>query len=368
MKSEYLSRFKSKFGLRGWPSYDIAKQLKMHNCVEVLDYIKNLAGIPLEQAIWDVEKIRKLVRSTIKRKIFFSLTFAAMWLCLFLATCSLIFILSCILREEACNTQTLKNGRLWLGAASLSAAGLFLLTQNIGRDTRNESFIDYLSPNLTPQQKLNIIEVINELKKKELALYEASNYEVIRNIPAISWRAENWFLLLTENEKDRLAIWLDGQYPLGQLLIKKSSKRGKKSITGSVWDKIELPNMRLLFSSKERLNNYITSMQQGTLNKDQKNWYEGTQVLLENHTVYHKYLDGKLDSKNRDDFYSKFTPIFARQSKKYESQLKTLGLKKMDLSTLGENGTSRFLHGKNENIERWVKNNLPKSINVNLGK
>ena len=84
--------------------------------------------------------------------------------------------------------------------------------------------------------------------------------------------------------------------------------------------------------------------------RNQIHWLNAFQVLLENHNDYKKYLSGSLPAAERTEFFNKFTPIFARASKR--------GVGDVDATKANENGysgTEKFLHGRNQNIENWIK-------------
>ena len=66
--------FNSGFRIENW-SYSDAGELRLTQCVGVVEHLKRRANIPLDQPIWDNAKVAKLVVGTKKRKALYFLLF-----------------------------------------------------------------------------------------------------------------------------------------------------------------------------------------------------------------------------------------------------------------------------------------------------
>lgn len=357
--SSVLQGMKSPYGMKNWGSYPIATDLDFSNCMDLVEHIKEQAGILPEQDIWNHEKTIKLVSSTKWRKFFYFAVWPAIIFFGIAAAIIMVLLLVCIWSGNSCASEpstTLLT--LAFMATSFATVGLLWIKTYLSRDRRQVEIMDYFASDLSVDQKRNIVDIIRKLKEQNHQLYVAGNYDVLRSLPSISWTAENWFLLFSENERHRFAIWLDGSYPVGRLLIR-VSKRGAKK-TGTVWDKVKLPNTKLLFSQKDRIIQAVKNSGELKLNPHQIVWREGLVVLNKNYDEYLNYLEKTLDSAARKAFLSKFTPIFAVLSKNYKHQINTIGKEKLDLHALGASGATKFLRGTNENIDRWIDTIMPR--------
>ena len=357
--SPLLQRIKSPYGMRNWAAFREVSDLNLKECMELIKYLKEQADIPLEQNIWDEEKVLALVALTKRRKLLYFVVWAAIILSGIIAVIVLMLGFACIYSGITCTSNPLmKRINISFLAASLVTIGLLWIKTHLSRDRRQLQIMDYLASDLSTIQKRNLLNVFNELKEENRQLYIAGNYDVLRSVPRISWTAENWFLLFTENERHRFAIWLDGRYPVGRFFVRVTKRAVKK--TGTVWDKVKLPNTKLLFSQKEQLMQAVKDSGELDLNPHQKVWREGLVILAKNYDEYLKYLEKTLDSAERKLFLSKFVPIFAVLSKNYKYQLDAIGKENIDLDELGASGATKFLRGTNENIDKWLETIMPR--------
>ena len=218
MASRFISKFKelkSPYGMKTWSGYTDASPLLLSDCVDLIEHVKELANIPHGQNIWDLEKIAKLVSATRWRKFGYFALIPSIAIFGFLAATLFVLGLFCAWSGEICTSEMpMPRFYLFFIATSFATAGLLLAKNTISRDRRETNIMYYFSPILSMEQKRILVDTITTLRKNNRVLYAAGNYDVLQKIPIISWTAENWFLLLTQNEKDRFAIWLDGAYDL----------------------------------------------------------------------------------------------------------------------------------------------------------
>ena len=112
---------------------------------------------------------------------------------------------------------------------------------------------------------------------------------------------------------------------------------------------------RHIVSDRKRLLKFIKSMENISLNEHQTAWLTGLKILYDNHGTYERYLSKNLGSKELNEFLDKLTPVFGKVSKNFKKEVSSVGIDMIDLNSLGAEGTEKFLHGRNENIDNWIK-------------
>lgn len=384
-KLSFPRRFKSRYGMKSWPKASCAALLKVSDCTEILLYLKRCAGLPETAVVWEKVKVSALVKSTINRKIWFHATTLAL---LFLVGFAVLISLARIISDISIRLELKINEAAFnlLFAALLSAIVLlFWKRRSVGRD-RSVLFRDYFSDGLTDDQKSRLEQAIVLLKENSVQLFEVGNYEKLYPIGSIGWTADNWFLLLTGNEKDRLGIWMDSQHPLGNILVRRdfnkydsrhpqtldhpnaqlneSSNSNPVSQNELFWERIKGPNSQYLFSCQIRLETFINRIDRFSLSHFNLAWLEAITTLQDNYSEYKEYLGGRLDLGQRKDFERIFTPIFTEISDRYKLALQTSAIsntEKLDTYGFGVDNTRKFLTGRNKNIDDWIGRNCPKS-------
>lgn len=341
--------------MRKWSRYQQAEPLTLSDCIEIVEHLKLKANIPIQQDIWDLEKIAQLVAKTKWRKLGF---FSSHAVFIFLAPImGVIFLLGlgCAFSGEACTSKlSMLRFNSILLSGSFVAICVLWFKNAVSRDRQKTNFSEYFSPMLTRDQRENLSKTILELKNNSHTIYEFGNYEVFRKISEISWTAENWFLLLTQNEHDRFAVWLDGAYPKGKLYLE-SHNNPISTNDGRVWSKVKLPHTRHIVSDKRRLSRFIQIVESISLKENHAGWLAGLKLLYDHHDIYKRYLDKKLSSEERNEFLDTITPVFARISRNFKKEVAKSGIDAVDINAFGATGTINFLHGRNENIENWIK-------------
>lgn len=330
--------------MKNWPNCIPAPEVELAVCIKVTNYLKKCAGIHDDQAIWNSIKIKELLKTTRNRKLVF---FCLKGLIVFVVPLTIavyLIGLGCALSGEGCVSEFSKARYFGiLIAFNLLTIALFWAKREISRIKHETNFVDYLSPKLSARQKLLLASKIKGLKTKKSQFFTTDNYENLLNVPSMFLTAENWFLLLTENEKDRFGIWLDREYPKGKIFIEEP----KTTSVHSPWDKLSDNNFRMIVSDEQRLRNFITVKKNEPLVRNQRQWILAFEILLDNHENYQLYLLNKLP--NRDEFFYLFTPIFAKIS---EHPSKSIPDAK--INEIGAKGTEKFLKGRNINIEKWL--------------
>ena len=351
------AKFNSGLWIENW-SYVEASHLRLVECVGVTEELRRRANIDLSQPIWNDSKVSKLVANTKKRKILYSLVFAGFWLSVLIACILLVLMTACIFDGQKCPDIIQYRILSSFCIASVIAAGLLIWIRKIGRNPRLLDFEDYLSADLSEENRDTLKQEIRALKNAEEELYEIGTYEKFRKIDPVSWRAENWFLLLTENEKDRSGIWLDQHHPIGTLYmrVKRNIKRGE--IDDVVWGKVYLEYTRFVFSERSRLSSFIDYQSNQTLNQKQKVWLEAFEFLFRNREAHISHLNRTLTHEGRAAFFDQLTRILAKNSNRYSKEVASKGLEGIDYHDLGGSGATRLVHGQNENIEKWIKKYL----------
>lgn len=346
---------KPRYGMRKWSQHQHAEPLALSDCIEIVEYLKLKANIPIQQDIWDLEKVAQLVAKTKWRKLGF---FSSHAVFIFLAPImGVIFLLglSCALSGEACTSKlSMLRFNSILLSGSFVAICVLWFKNAVSRDRQNTNFSEYFSPTLTREQREILRRSILELKNNNRTIFEFGNYEVFRKVSEISWTAENWFLLLTGNEHDRFAIWLDGAYPKGKLHLE-SNATSANTNDGETWSKVKSPNTRYIVSDRKRLLWFIQTVENISLKENHAGWLAGLKLLYDHHDIYKRYLDKKLSSEERNEFLDTITPVFARISRNFKKEVAKSGIDAVDLNAFGATGTMNFLHGRNENIENWIK-------------
>jgi len=386
LRLSFKRRFRSRYGMKSWPTALPALSIKLSECTDVISYLKRCAGIPEDTVIWDRMKIDELIKSVKNRMVWFHLTtFGLLLLVAFVILLSAARIIS----ENSAShhlkiTETVVN--LILGGLITGIALLFLKRRSVSRDRRELNFIQYLSEGLTIDQKSKLAKAIMKLKEDEVQLLEVGNYEKLYEVALVGWTAENWFLLLTNNEKDRSAIWMDSHPPLGDLMVSKKSvcentiPLEEELIKGSndkkerspillaengcdpFWERIRGLNSRYIFSKKSRLKTFIDSVDKFKISHFHSAWLEAMIILLANYDAYIEYIKGNLNFEERKRFERILTPIFAKISDNYKKDFATTPVserEKIDTYGYGIDNTRKFLTGRNDNIEDWIGKNIP---------
>ena len=390
MHIKKLSKLRPKYGLKSWPLYSVEQQLFLTDCVEITSNLKAKAGISNNQALWDDEKINKLLKTIRNKKAWYAVIKSLMVVSALMSAVIFLLALACIFLGNDCAVSYGGYINLAFGTAAFITAGSFLIIQNISRDNRDVIFSDFLSSDLSLEQKKLVIKAILKIKREAAQLFEVANYESLRKIPKISWKAENWFLLLTENAVDRRAIWLKGVYPKGKIYVAKpiaisalqpclgvqknitpsveSSKNPNNTVDdtpefilvaldklGDPWGELRKPYSKYLYSDKARLQAFVESMKPAKKSKFQTAWHNAMMMLLDSYDGYTKYL---ADSQTERGFEEKFVQIFALISDDYRKK-RTENIKLKDKNyELGISGTQKFLQGKHDNIENWIRENI----------
>ena len=206
------------YGMGNWAGHFDETDLKLTDCVNLIDYLKHQSSIPPEQELWCSRKIAKLVTEAKWRKLGFFAAHTLIIFCAILAVAMSLLTLECSLAADMCAASTPKI-QFGLVGTFVATFALWQLKKAIARDRRQTAVADHFSPTLSEEQKENLLREITYLEHKTSPIYEARNHKTLRKFPEASWLAENWFIILTPNECDRYAIWLDGFYPKGELYI-----------------------------------------------------------------------------------------------------------------------------------------------------
>ena len=351
------AKFNSGLRIENW-SYSDADQLRLTQCVGVLEELKIRANIPFDQPIWDNAKVAKLVVDTKKRKAVYFLLFGVACASGLAGCIFLVLTIACIFDGKQCPDVTEHRIATCFCITLVITSILLIWLRKIGRPSRRINFEDYLSTDLSEKQKNDLVREIRALKNSEESLYELGAYEKLRKISSISWRAENWFFLLTENDKDRFGIWLDHGYPAGTLFMKIKQNNKRDEEKNVVWEKLYLKNTRYIYSDLDRLNSFIEYQSNQALKPKPQVWLEGITFLSENRDDHINYLKGTMTPEARDVFFDKLTKIMAKNSNRYNKEVSLKGIEGINHHDLGDSGVTRLIHGQNENIEKWIKNYL----------
>jgi len=374
-----LLKIRPKYSLKNWPVFIVENQIDFSNCVEVVSYLKDLVDIPEDQSLWNEEKNRTLIRSIKRRKSWYGCLFFTMVFSSIVSFIILALSVTCIYSTDECSTSLGRHLNLAFGTGAFISAGLCLWSQKFSQDSREISFIDFLSPDLSEQQNKILVDAIKKMKRETVQLFEVVNYESLRQIPEISWKAENWFLLLTENEKDRYGIWLKGYYPKRKIFIEKplsvnatetlEAPEAPEALDEDInviisdalhqiiapWDKLKKPYSRYLYSDEGRLKNFVEKMEDQKKTKFKTTWLAAMRILLERYRDYSKYL---VDTYVESDFEKHFVDVFAQISDDYRKTQTDETKVKNNHYELGIAGTTKFLLGNHENIEKWIQKNI----------
>jgi len=398
-----LGKIRPKYGFRNWPPFEIEQQLALSDCVEVVSHLKTEARISPKKSLFNQEKIKTLVKKTKSRKRCHTFISFLMLVFTYIIAILILTVISC---HSFGNEYVAAYGGyiiLALAIAGFILFGLFKVAEPLSRDPRifqidrNEDFVDFLSPYLSPQQEKALKQAIKKLIDDGTQLYEISNYKTLRKIPLLFWRAKNWFLLLSETEADRSEVLLMGNYPKGKIYFQKpiAPKKTQSQLTkqedeapvvkisknivptpvqsntkvevthdiilavsddlGDPWHALKKPYSKYLYSDKARLQEFVERMKKAKKTKFQVAWHEAVTLLLECHSEYLEYLNGNAE---RETFKKKFVAIFATISDDFSKE-KPEGLKENDhFYKLGIKGVEKFLTGSNANIEKWIQENL----------
>ena len=346
-----------KYGMQAW-SYKIAHDVSLSQTVEVVQYLKEKANIAPEQGLLSAEKNADLVSNVKSRKLTYFIVFP--FLCLSGACSIILFALAfaCVLDGKKCSAP----GPEWLvvgfAIASIVFAGLLLITNNISRDRREVFFDDQLSDELSANQIRDLAREARELKNNSTPLFEVCNYDRFRELGTNSWTAENWFLLLSSNEETRQGVWLDGRAPVGKIYIMADQLDEDLEGADFPWSRVYSKSFRKLVSNKDKLESFIDKKKQLPLSDKKRVWLETFEELLEDHISYKDYLSKTMTSTDRDIFLNKLARILAQNSDRYSESLAQQGVDKIDYVKIGASGTKKFLFGRNENVENWIKKYL----------
>jgi len=347
---EMLGGFSSLSGMPNWTRVQPNTPIGLSQCSPLMDHLRLVSDIPDNQAIWNRNKIKKLKSKTILRKFkFFSLIGISVFI---VGLTGLIYLvgLGCAFVGNEC-TSTMPHLRyaILLVLFSLVSAGLILQTKLTGKNQYKTKFEDYFHPDLTSSQKRALATEIKRLKENLTSIFEIANEERVLELGPTPWTAENWFLILTDNESDRSAIMRDGRAPSGVLYILKQNGTLSSELTGSHWDKLEHEEFKYIVSDINRLQEFIRLKTNSPLVRNQSHWLLAFMKILERYDDYQKFLDLKY-WQHREEFVSEFALIFAEIST--DKSKNEIGA---DLSEIGYKGAVKFLRGRNTSIRDWIK-------------
>jgi len=345
-----LGGFSSLSGIPNWSRNQPNTTIVLSQCIPMMDHLRLASDIPNDQPIWNRKKIKKLKSKTILRKFkFFSLFGVSVFV---VGLTGLIYLvgLGCAFVGNEC-TSTIPHLRyaIILVLFSLVSAGLILQTKLTGKNQYKTKFEDYFHPDLTSSQKQALATEIKRLKENFTSIFEIANEERVLELGPMPWTAENWFLILTDNESDRSAIMRDGRAPSGVLYIAKQNGTYSAADTGSHWDKLEHEDFTYIVSDMDRLQEFIKRKMNSPLVRNQSHWLLGFMKIQERYDDYQKFLDHKYWP-NREEFVREFALIFAEISND-----KSKNGKNPDLNEIGYKGAIKFLRGRNTSIRDWIK-------------
>ena len=345
----FLMKTSNLVGIRNWKRLPPVQDIALCKCFVLPSYLRKAAGIPLEHPLWDRAKIDTLLTSMKIRKIKYFFVFAAIAMCMLIIVALYLIGFFCALKGNTCVSSIPNRYYFFLVGALSSLVGLIFWKRRIERFHPKTKFQDFYHPNLTPEQREILTKEILKLKDNRTPVYEVGPYEELRAMDSMFWTADNWFLILTENEKDRAGVWLDGRAPLGDLMIKDYFKDNSLVVKNTVWDKLQLPAFRFLVSDIVRLRRFIQSKKKTPLVRNQPFWVEGFEKLEQVYSDYPRYLAGKMLAPELKSFENNFSPIFAKISKnksKHEPDA--------NLLHIGHIGAKNFLRGRITSLEKWI--------------
>ena len=191
-----------------WPAFDEAKNLLKNDLNELTSWLKDQASVSPDVTVWDHKKVQKFVTKAYWRKIVYE--------CSYVFTGAFTFLTLAGLALNIVHKPTVP---LILGTGCCMVLGTicFFTKQYKGRNQSGPTAIDFLSDELTDQQKIKTIELINDVISNQIKLYFEVNNNKIRIIPKACLAAENSFLLFTDIESYRKGIMLLGRHPLGKV-------------------------------------------------------------------------------------------------------------------------------------------------------
>jgi len=345
-----LDKFFPLSGMQNWTRVSPTNTISLPDCKKLIDHLKSTAGIPLTQKIWDRQKIEKLRKKTKFRKLWFFSVFGAIVFVVPLTGVIFLLGIACALYGNECvSTMPHARYRASVLVFLVLSVGLLMWKRSIGRDLRKTNFEDYFHPDLTDEQRVALKTEILNLKSNRTLVYEVGNYESMKQLLPIFWRAENWFMALTENEVDRSAVWLDGLSPTGELYIEEQNSKPITTSYSSPWDELQRPGYRFLYSDIDRLKKFVEEKNGIRLIRNQPYWIKALEKLVTVYSDYVTYLKGEMSSSEMKEFENLFTPFFAeiaRQETKRDSAAK--------IDDIGHKGAKNFLRGRNTSLEKWI--------------
>lgn len=345
-----IKRLLPRSGMENWSKMKPVSDIDLLNSHKLLSHLRSVAEIPTKQAIWNRVKIDELKKLTKRRKKkFFFLFGLTVFVTPMTAALYLIGIACALSGNECVSTMPLLRYQYFLVVFSILTVGLMLWKRSVGRNHYKTDFKEYYHSDLTLEQKQALTTEILKLKNNRASIYEVGNYERVIELKPIFWKAENWFLIFTDYESDRSAIWLDRQIPLGELVIQ--NKTGSRFILeGDLpWDKLQQPNFKYIVSDITRLDDFIKRKKNTPLVRNQEHWLTAFMRLRENYADYLLYLEKKLMSARRKEFIGRFTTIFAEISND-----KSKAEEDANFYEIGYKGATNFLRGRNTSMEDWI--------------
>ena len=336
--------------MKNWSRITPALNVDLRNCIKLARHLRQVADIPADQVLWNRDKIEALKKHTKSRKSKFMVLFGLVVLAIPVTVAVYYIGIACALSGDECvSTMPQFKYQFVLVVSSLVTVALLLWKRSTGRNHYKTNFQEYYHPDLKLAQKKALTEEILKLKNNCNPIYEVGNYEKISELKSIFWAAENWFLILTEVEDDRSGIWLDGQIPLGGLVIQNKVRKNSPD-SDSPWEKLQQPEFKYVVSNVNRLEGFIERKKKTSLVRNQPHWLEGFIRIQENYADYQLYLERKLTNLKRREFVGIFTSIFAEISTD-----KSKGEDDADLYEIGYKGATNFLRGRNTSMEDWIK-------------
>ena len=201
-------------GIISWGTYKDAPEVNASNLLFLIDHLRSISKIPADISLFNVKKIEAVMKKAFCGKRQFKL--ANLTSVTFIAA----GVLAAIFAPKY-HTSTKASFSLIafaVGFASLGIGANFWKKSLINLQQQLD-FSEYLSDELTPEQKNAVVSEMNSLREQREQLYFISQYNTAKKVTDFAWVAENWFLLLAEETKWFKGVWLDGTSPPKKICI-----------------------------------------------------------------------------------------------------------------------------------------------------
>lgn len=337
-----------------WSKFETIDAIRFEQCEELSSIVRAAVSLPHGTELFDLEKVTRIRRRNFFRRTAYHVSQGTFWFSLIMFVLVFCIGISAILQgtsaEADLNNNMFYAYLLLFGLSAILASGI---KNGAARLEPLYSLEEVMNPSLFISERGGLLSLFYSMKSARTKIYEREGgSENLSPISQMFWTVDYWYLIFSEYDLDRRAIWLDGQPPKGPLYCmretdEKTAKRHRDRNENPPWGEIKHNDWRLIVSRVSNLKDFIEFQKEKKLSTSRKVWLKAFKYILDHHEQYKRYLANELHGQSRDVFYVGLAEILAENAKSPVSP-------ERKKSEVGDLGAYKFLRGLNENIQNWI--------------